>query len=118
MSVAPDGDTALVAALGRASWVGLAAVLYLGVVATVVAYAIWGELLRRYPAAIVTPFALLVPFVAAYASSVVFGERFGPARLGGMALVMLGLAIIVLPVSARRQCWSTDRRLGPTSGRA
>ena len=65
--------------------------------ATVLAYAIWGDLLRRYPAATVTPFALLVPFVAAYASSLVFGERFGGLRLIGMALVLLGLAVIVLP---------------------
>jgi O-acetylserine/cysteine efflux transporter len=45
--------------------------------------------------ATVAPFALLIPFVAAYASSLVFGERFGTLRLAGMALVLLGLAIIV-----------------------
>ena len=37
--------------------------------------------------------------VAAYSSSLVFGERFGPLRLGGMALVLLGIAVIVLPVA-------------------
>jgi len=63
----------------------------------VLAYAIWGGLLRRYPAATVAPFALLIPFVAAYASSLAFGERFGPLRLAGMALVLLGLAVIVAP---------------------
>jgi O-acetylserine/cysteine efflux transporter len=62
----------------------------------VLAYAIWGDLLRRYPAAVVTPFALLVPFVAAVSSAIVFGERFGPLRLCGMALVLAGLAVIVL----------------------
>ncbi len=56
-------------------------------------------LLRRYPAATVTPFALLAPFVASYSSSLVFGERFSPLRLGGMALVLLGIAVIVLPVA-------------------
>ena len=75
--------------------------LYLGVVATVLAYAIWGQLLRRYPAATAVPFALLIPFVAAYASSLVFGERFGMLRLVGMGLVLLGLAVIVIPW---RQC--------------
>jgi RimJ/RimL family protein N-acetyltransferase len=73
-------------------------VIYLGLVATVFAYAIWGSLLRRYPAATVTPFALLVPFVAAYSSYLVFGERFGPLRLAGMGLVLLGLAVIALPL--------------------
>src|SRR6266849_1271428 len=77
--------------------VGRDPALYIGLIATVLGYAIWGSLLRRYPAATVAPFALLIPFVAAYASSLAFGERFGPLRLAGMALVLLGLAVIVAP---------------------
>jgi O-acetylserine/cysteine efflux transporter len=92
-----DGPDGIARAVTGLSWRGLAAVVYLGALATLLAYAIWGDLLRRYPAAAVTPFALLVPFVAAAGSAVAFGERFGPLRLGGMALVLLGLAVIVLP---------------------
>src|SRR5262249_1748005 len=55
--------------------------------------------LRCYPAATVAPFALLVPFVGAFASFLVFSERFGALRLVGMALVMIGIAVIVLPGS-------------------
>jgi len=97
LSLALDGPAALPRAFASASWLGLAAVLYLGLGATVLAYAIWGKLLRRYPAATVAPFALLVPFVGGYSSSLVFGERFGGLRLAGMALVLLGLGVIVLP---------------------
>jgi O-acetylserine/cysteine efflux transporter len=95
-----DGPRALWTALPAASWPGLGAVLYMGLIATVLGYTIWGHLLRRYPAATVTPFALLIPFVAAYGSSLAFGERFGPLRLAGMALVLLGLAVIVVPGAA------------------
>jgi O-acetylserine/cysteine efflux transporter len=95
-----DGPRAIPASWHAASWLGLGAVLYLGLVATVLAYAIWGHLLRQHPAALVAPFALLVPFVAAASSAVVLGERFGPWRLLGMGLVLLGLAIIVLPAAA------------------
>ncbi len=95
LSIALDGPGALGPALASSSWLGRAAVLYIGLIATVLGYAIWGRLLSRYPAATVTPFALLIPFVAAYASSLAFGERFGPLRLAGMALVLLGLAVIV-----------------------
>lgn len=91
-------------ALAAASWLGLGATLYIGLVATVLGYAIWGQLLRRYPAATVAPFALLIPFVAAAGSSVVFGERFGGLRLAGMALVLVGLAVIV----ARRRVEVTE----------
>jgi O-acetylserine/cysteine efflux transporter len=98
LSIALDGPTSIVGAITHASWLAVAATLYLGLVATVFAYAIWGSLLRRYSAATVTPFALLAPFVAAYASSLVFGESFGALRLTGMGLVLLGLAVIVLPL--------------------
>ena len=100
LSVLLDGPRGL-GALVRTTWLGLAAALYLGVVATVLAYAIWGRLLRRYPAATVTPFALLAPIVGAYSSSVIFGERFGGRRLAGMTLVLLGVAITVLSGSPR-----------------
>jgi O-acetylserine/cysteine efflux transporter len=101
LSMALDGPAALPAAVLHASWPGLAAALFLGVIATTVAYAIWGTLLRRYPAALVTPFALLVPFVGAAASALAFGERFGPLRLSGMTLVLAGLAVILAPGAAR-----------------
>jgi GNAT superfamily N-acetyltransferase len=105
LSLVLDGPFALVGAIVDATWPALAATLYLGLVATILAYAIWGRLLRRYPAATVAPFALLVPFVGAVASSLVFGERFGALRLVGMALVLIGIAVIVLPagLSAWRQ---------------
>src|SRR5262245_2257703 len=95
LSAGLDGPFALWRALGEATVLQWGALMYLGVVATVLAYAIWGWLLRRYAAAAVAPFSLLIPFVAAGASSLVFGERFGWARLAGMTLVMLGLAVIV-----------------------
>jgi O-acetylserine/cysteine efflux transporter len=98
LSIALDGPTGLVRALTGASWLAVCATLYLGLIATVLAYAMWGNLLRRYSAATVTPFALLAPFVAVYGSSVVFGERFGALRLAGMALVLTGLAVIALPL--------------------
>jgi O-acetylserine/cysteine efflux transporter len=103
LSLALDGPAGLARAVPGSSWLGLGSALYLGLVATTLAYAVWGDLLRRYPAATVAPFALLVPFVGALASSAVFGERFGPPRLAGMAFVLLGLLLIALPVAAGRK---------------
>lgn len=83
-------------ALSHMSLTGLVCLLVLGVLSTSIAYWLWGRLLRDYPAAQVVPFALLVPFVGSAASSVVFGERFGPLRLAGMATVVGGIAIMLL----------------------
>ena len=57
--------------------------------------------------ALVTPFSLLVPFVGAAASAIAFGERFGGLRLAGMACVLAGLAVSVLPVGR----WRAPRAL-------
>jgi len=87
----------LVVALASAPWQSVAAALYLGIVATIFGYAAWGHLLQRHPAGAVAPFALLAPCVGVVASAILFGEGFSPLRLAGMALVLGGLALVVLP---------------------
>ncbi|WP_076866949.1 EamA family transporter [Bradyrhizobium mercantei] len=83
-------------ALTHMSLTGLICMLCLGGISTSIAYWLWGRLLRDYPAAQVVPFALLVPFVGSAASSIVFGERFGPLRLAGMLTVIAGIAVMLL----------------------
>jgi len=83
-------------ALSHMSLTGLACMLFLGGISTSIAYWLWGRLLRDYPAAQVVPFALLVPFVGSAASSIVFGETFGPLRLAGMVTVIGGIAVMLL----------------------
>jgi len=80
-------------AVSAASWSSLAAVIYLGALAGVLAYALWGYLLARYPAASVVPFALLAPCVGILSSAVIFGEIFTPIRYAGMALILAGMVI-------------------------
>ncbi len=82
-------------ALVHMSLTGLICLLVLGGLSTSIAYWLWGRLLRDHPAAQVVPFALLVPFVGSAASSVVFGERFGPLRLAGMVTVIGGIAVML-----------------------
>jgi O-acetylserine/cysteine efflux transporter len=88
-------------ALAHMSLTGLLCMLALGGLSTSIAYWLWGRLLRDYPAAQVVPFALLVPFVGSAASSIVFGETFGPLRLAGMVTVVGGIAIMLLSKRAQ-----------------
>src|SRR2546430_14020153 len=46
LALALDGPGGIAPAVTGVTWRGLAAILYLGAVATVLAYAIWGDLLR------------------------------------------------------------------------
>jgi O-acetylserine/cysteine efflux transporter len=94
-------DISILKAAMNASWTVLAATLYLGAVATVLAYAIWSGLLARYPTAMVAPFALLAPCVGVVASHIVFGEAFTTLRSVGMALIVAGVAIAVMPTGSR-----------------
>jgi len=96
LAVIANGPAPTWASLTHMSLTTALCMLALGGISTSIAYWLWGRLLRDYPAAQVVPFALLVPFVGSAASSVVFGEKFGPLRLAGMLTVIGGIAVMVL----------------------
>jgi O-acetylserine/cysteine efflux transporter len=96
LTFAVDGPRATWQSLAHMSATGWVSMLFIGAVSTSIAYWLWGRLLRDYTAAQVVPFALLVPFVGAAASSAVFDETFGPLRLTGMVTVVGGIAIMLL----------------------
>jgi O-acetylserine/cysteine efflux transporter len=93
----------LFTSIARAGWANLAAVLYLGTAATLVAYSIWGGLLARHPTSMVAPFTLLVPIVGVVAAAVFLGERFSPLRACGMALVVGGVALAIFPTARQKE---------------
>lgn len=101
VSAVYDQQPFLVPQLLHASWMSLAAALYLGAVATTLAYAMWGRLLALYPAPLAAPFALIAPCVGVVGSALVFGEVFGAVRYLGMLFILAGLAVIVLPVRCK-----------------
>jgi len=72
------------------------AVLYTGFISTLLAFAIWGHLLKTYTAATVTPFALLIPVVGMLTSRIFLNEHLGSLEIIGALIVMLGLFICVL----------------------
>src|ERR1700712_2253166 len=96
LTLITDGPQPAWHALLNMTPTGIVSILAIGAVSTSIAYWLWGRLLRDHTAAQVVPFALLVPFVGAAASSIVFGERFGPLRLAGMITVVCGIAIMLL----------------------
>ena len=96
LAFAADGPRATWLSLSQMSATGWISMLFVGAISTCIAYWLWGRLLRDHTAAQIVPFALLVPFVGAAASSVVFGETFGPLRLAGMVTVVGGIAIMLL----------------------
>lgn len=96
LALITEGPNATWHAVANLSPVGIVSMFVIGAITTSFAYRLWGRLLRDYSAAQVVPFALLVPFIGAGASALVFGETFGRLRLGGMLTVVFGIAIMVL----------------------
>jgi O-acetylserine/cysteine efflux transporter len=97
-----DGPQSLSNIVAEPSWSALAAPIYLGLVSTTLAYAAWNKLLHRYSASAVAPFALLAPCVGAIASTLFLGESFGPMRFAGIAVILVGIAIVALPAPRLR----------------
>lgn len=89
-------EPGLIGALQAASMPSLLSVLFLGLISTAVAYAVWGRLLNTYPAVMVTPFALFAPCAGIIGAYLILDETFGLLRGSGMALIVLGIAITVL----------------------
>jgi O-acetylserine/cysteine efflux transporter len=72
---------------------------------TLFAFAAWSFLLARYDASAVAPYALLIPIFGMGSSALVLGEPLPAWTLAGGALVLAGIAIIMLagPRLARRR---------------
>jgi O-acetylserine/cysteine efflux transporter len=89
-------DRALITStLTHPSWLALGSIAFLAWPATVFAFGSWNFLLARYPANMVTPFALLVP-VFGIASGIIFlHEPFAAIEVIGSLMVLAGLALTV-----------------------
>ena len=89
-------ETDHVAAIRSADWVVWSAVAYLGLVMTAFGYALWYALIRRHPLSLVGPFLLLLPVFSALGAALFLGERLTQETLAGGAVVLGGLALIMI----------------------
>ena len=91
LAVLVDGWQPVVGMIMNIGWGEILSVLYLAVLATLVAYTLWTQLLTRHAAAKIAPFSLRVPVVGLWAASVAFGERLETLQWVGVACVLAGL---------------------------
>jgi O-acetylserine/cysteine efflux transporter len=101
LSWAVDGQAAIIGSIESVDWVALVSLAVVAFGATNIAFALWSFLLRTHRAALVAPFALLVPLFGMSASALVFGEKLDASKLIGAALIVLGMAANSWPTRAR-----------------
>lgn len=76
------------------TWPGAAMAFFLGAVPTAAAYLLFARGLQRLPAGETATLTLAEPLTAALLGVALLGERLSPPGLGGVALVLAGLAIL------------------------
>ncbi|WP_443951799.1 EamA family transporter [Pseudoalteromonas piscicida] len=74
------------------SWLSIA---YVGYISTLIAFAVWGWLLKNHKAAAVTPFALLIPIVGIVGSALLLNEQLMLMEAVGGGFILCGLTISV-----------------------
>ncbi|MBB6217852.1 O-acetylserine/cysteine efflux transporter [Anaerosolibacter carboniphilus] len=95
LSLCIEGLGAWQAAWHSVNWVTVVSVIYLAYFASLGGYGLWGKLLSRYPAAVVSPFALLVPIIGMSSAVLFLRETFSLWQIMGALLVMIGLVVNV-----------------------
>lgn len=95
LSAAVEGTAAWANAWTHLTWLGATAVLYLAYPVSLAGGAAWGSLLARYPAAVVAPFALLVPIIGLACGALIYSEKPATLDFVGSAMILAGLALIV-----------------------
>ena len=101
LSLLIEGPTEIGAALSTLSWESVGAVFYLAYPVTLVALAIWSWLLAHYHAAVIAPYALLVPVFGLTSAALVLGEV--PSTLSLIGSAMIVAALVLNMWAARRQ---------------
>lgn len=96
-----EGMDAWQAAYAQLNWTSIGAIAYQSYPNTIVGFGIWSWLMRKYPAATIAPFTLLVPVVGMVTASIVLNETLfwwkicaGLLVLGGLACNQFGLRIL------------------------
>jgi O-acetylserine/cysteine efflux transporter len=102
LALAVEGPGQVGGALSGLDLGGLGAVAYIAFVATTLGWAAWASLLKRYPAAVVAPFSMLVPIFGLAFAALLLGEPLTLRRLVATALVVGGVLITLRASRAPR----------------
>lgn len=88
-----EGTAAWSQAWAELNWVAVAAVLFQSYPNTLFGFGVWAMLMRRYPAAIVAPYPLLVPVAGMASAALVLHEPLQWWKIVAGLLVLTGLAL-------------------------
>lgn len=88
-----DGADAVVQQVRDIDLKAMGSILYLALLATLLGYGLWTQLLQRYAAGTVAPLSLMVPVVGLVSAMLLLGERPTPLQWLGTLAVLAGMVI-------------------------
>ncbi|WP_247881207.1 DMT family transporter [Skermanella sp. TT6] len=89
-------ETGQIEQIRAASWLGWGSIAYMAIMVTIVSYALWYPLVRRYPVNQTMPWTLLVPVFGVLSGVLLLGEPLTPAMVVGGSLTLVGVAVIMI----------------------
>jgi O-acetylserine/cysteine efflux transporter len=92
LSWSTEGGDRIVQSFQHVTWLAVASLAVVSFGATNLAFGLWSYLLRKHRAAVVAPYALLVPLFGLSSSMIAVGEKLGPAKWIGSGLIVAGIA--------------------------
>jgi len=107
LSYALEGGPAALQAVVTMSATAWACVAVMAYGATLFGFGSWNALLHRYPTAVISPFALLIPVSGIASGALFLGEKLAPLQMAGAALVFVGL--VVNTYAPRIRAWLAER---------
>ena len=90
-----EGQEAIASSLLHIGLQTVLALFYLAFVATIIGYAIWGNLLSRYETWRIAPLSLLVPVVGIITAALVLDEHLSGQQVLGASVIIAGLLVNV-----------------------
>jgi O-acetylserine/cysteine efflux transporter len=101
LAFAFEGGWAVPHAVASMSLLAWGCVLVMSYGATLFGFGTWNALLHRYPTALISPFALLIPVSGLASGALFLGESLAPTQIAGVALVFAGLVVNVYGLKVR-----------------
>lgn len=92
-SLVIEGTAAWAQTAARLDWKSVGAVFFQSYPNTLLGFGIWSMLMRKYPAATIAPFTLLVPVTGMIGAAIVLGEPLQWWKITAGFLVLCGLAL-------------------------
>lgn len=90
-----EGIDTITLSLSNLTWAGILSILYLGFIASLLAYTLWARMLSYYATNLIAPFSLLVPIIGMSSTAFFLHEHLTVFEVIGAAIILLGLSINV-----------------------